>query len=151
MLQVYAPSDGRVISLSDVNDSTFASQLVGPGVGIQPFDGRQAVVAPVDGKLLKVDPHAFIVLVDGSIGVLVHIGINTVRIKDTPFEVLVAAGDVVRAGDPIVRWDPATITDPGMERSVLTVLMDAPPDTTTCDVVGQDVRAGELLFSLGAS
>ena len=51
-MQVSAPCDGEVLALKDVKDPTFADQLVGPGVGIEPPDGRQLVVAPADGMLL---------------------------------------------------------------------------------------------------
>lgn len=145
-MQVLSPCDGRVVALKDVNDPTFAEQLVGPGVGIEPPDGRQVVVAPADGMLLKVAPHAFIVLVDGSVGVLVHVGINTVQLNGAGFEVLAERGATVTAGTPIVAWDPATITDPGMERTVLVVLMDQEPDSTTSKVLGRTVAAGDELF-----
>lgn len=146
MMQVLSPCDGRVVGLADVNDPTFSGQLVGPGVGIQPLDGRQVVVAPADGKLLKLDPHAFILLVDGAVGVLVHIGINTVRMEGQLFEVLADPGQDVKAGDPIVAWDPATITDPEMEGTVVVVLMDQAPDSISSDVIGRDVTAGSPLF-----
>ncbi len=145
-MQVSAPCDGEVLALKDVKDPTFADQLVGPGVGIEPPDGRQLVVAPADGMLLKLDPHAFILLVDGAVGVLVHVGINTVQLKGEGFEVLAEQGSTVTAGTPIVEWDPAAITADGMERTVLVVLMDQPPDTTSSDVIGGYVRAGEPLF-----
>lgn len=146
-MQVLSPCGGRVVALKDVNDPTFAEQLVGPGVGIEPPDGRQVVVSPVDGMLLKVAPHAFIVLVDGTVGVLVHVGINTVRLDGEGFEVLAERGATVTAGTPIVAWDPATVTDPDMERTVLVVLMDREPDSTASDVIGDDVTAGDDLFS----
>ena len=146
-MQVLSPCEGRVIAIHEVNDPTFSGQLVGPGVGIEPADGRQIVAAPADGKLLKVDPHAFILLVDGGIGILVHIGINTVRLQGSLFEVLAEQGQKVKAGDPVVAWDPATVTDPDMERTVVVVLMDQLPDTVTSEVLGHDVVVGDALFS----
>lgn len=146
-MQVYAPCDGQVVALKDVDDPTFSGQLVGPGVGIVPPDGRQHVVAPADGKLLKVDPHAFILLVDGSVGILVHIGINTVRLEGRLFEVLAEQGQDVTAGTPIVAWDPATLTDPSMDRTVIVVLMDQAPDSITSDALLTEVKAGAPLFT----
>lgn len=146
-MQVYAPCDGRVIALADVDDPTFSGQLVGPGVGIVPPDGMQTVVAPADGKLLKLDPHAFILLVDGAVGVLVHVGINTVRLEGRLFEVLAEQGQDVTSGTPIVSWDPASLTDPAMDRTVIVVLMDQAPDSITSDVIGADVATGAALFN----
>jgi len=146
-MQVLAPCDGRVVAITEVNDPTFSGQLVGPGVGIEPADGRQVVVAPADGRLLKLDPHAFILLVDGGVGILVHVGINTVRLQGSLFELLAEQGQSVKAGDPVVAWDPASVTDPDMERTVLVVLMDQKPDTIASGVIGGDVTAGDALFA----
>ena len=146
-MQVLSPCDGHVIDITEVNDPTFSGQLVGPGVGIEPSDGQQTIVAPADGKLLKLDPHAFILLVDGAIGVLVHVGINTVRVEGRLFELLAEQGQSVKAGDPIVSWDPSTITDPDMDSTVIVVLMDQAPDSISSGVIGQDIATGEALFT----
>ena len=84
--------------------------MVGPGVAIDPDPGEITVVSPIAGKVVKVHPHAFVVLGADGVGVLVHLGINTVRLEGKGFEVLVEQGATVAAGDPMVRWDPATIT-----------------------------------------
>lgn len=146
-MQLLSPCDGRVVAIADVRDPTFSAQLVGPGVGIEPVDGRQVVVAPADGKLLKLDPHAFILLVDDSVGVLVHLGINTVRLEGRLFDVLAEQGQSVRAGEPIVAWNPSKITDPDMEGTVVVVLMDQAPDSISSDVIGRDIEAGTPLFA----
>ena len=71
---------------------------------------RSTVVSPIAGKVVKVHPHAFVVLGADGVGVLVHLGINTVRLEGEGFEVLAEQGATVAAGDPMVRWDPSTIT-----------------------------------------
>ena len=76
MSSVLAPCPGRVLAMSDVPDPVFAEEMVGPGVAIEPDPGRTTVVSPIAGKVLKVLPHAFVVMGDG-VGVLVHLGINT--------------------------------------------------------------------------
>ncbi|MHA6525091.1 PTS sugar transporter subunit IIA [Tessaracoccus sp. G1721] len=146
-MQILAPCAGRVIDMVDVPDPVFSAQTVGPGVGIEPDGGRQVVVAPADGHLLKVSPHAFILLVDGETGILVHIGINTVKLAGEGFEVLAAQGGDVTAGTPIVAWDPDTVTAPGMKRTVVVVVMDGAPDSVSTDAVGRAVAAGEALFT----
>lgn len=147
-MQILAPCAGRVIAMADVPDPVFSAQTVGPGVGIEPDGGRQFVVAPADGRLLKVSPHAFILLVDGETGILVHIGINTVRLAGEGFEVLAAQGGDVTAGTPIVAWDPDAVTDPSMSRTVVVVVMDGEPDSVTAASVGRRVGEGEALFTL---
>lgn len=146
MTDVLAPCPGTVLAMADVPDPVFAEEMVGPGVAIAPADGPTTVVSPIAGKVLKVHPHAFVVLGDG-VGVLVHLGINTVRLEGAGFEVLVAQGAEVAAGDPMIRWDPATITGAGISTVVPVVVMDAPRGSVTSEVVGTDVVAGDLLFT----
>lgn len=147
-MQILAPCAGRVIAMRDVEDPTFSEQIVGPGVGIQPVPGRCDVVAPADGMLLKVNPHAFILLVDGSVGVLVHIGINTVELDGEGFEVLADQGQTISAGTPVVSWNPDEIDGEGIQTTVVVAVMDHEPDSITSDVIGADVSAGEPIFSV---
>ena len=105
-----APARAGWSPLADVPDPVFASEMVGPGVAIDPDPGEITVVSPIAGKVVKVHPHAFVVLGADGVGVLVHLGINTVRLEGRGFEVLVEQGDTVAAGDPMVRWDPSTVT-----------------------------------------
>ena len=154
MTDVLAPCAGRVMGMADVPDPVFAGEMVGPGVAIDPLEGasgRQTVLSPIGGKLVKVHPHAFVVLganAEGKpLGVLVHLGIDTVKLEGRGFEVLVRQGDTVAAGDPVVTWDPATIEAP-MSPVVPVVVMDAPKGSVTSALVGSSAGAGEVLFSL---
>ena len=149
-LQVLAPCPGRVVAMADVPDPVFAEEMVGPGVAIEPDPGPTVVLSPITGTVLKVHPHAFVVLGDG-VGVLVHLGINTVRLDGEGFEVLTSQGTAVAAGDPMIRWDPATIPSSVDGQDVSTVVpvvvMDAPRGSVTSDAVGGPVAAGDLLFT----
>lgn len=149
-VQVLAPCPGRVVAMTDVPDAVFAEEMVGPGVAIEPDPGLTTVVSPIDGKVLKVLPHAFVVLGDG-VGVLVHLGINTVRLEGEGFEVLATQGSDVAAGDPMIRWDPSTLpaSAGGQDVSpvVPVVVMDAPKGSVTSEAIGGSVAAGDLLFA----
>ena len=148
-VQVLAPCPGRVVAMADVPDPVFAEEMVGPGVAIEPDPGPATVVSPIAGTVLKVLPHAFVVLGDG-VGVLVHLGINTVRLEGEGFEVLAIQGSDVAAGDPMIRWDPSTLpTSAGgqdVSPVVPVVVMDAPKGSITSDAIGGSVAAGDLLF-----
>jgi glucose-specific phosphotransferase system IIA component len=136
--------------MADVPDPVFAEEMVGPGVAIEPDAGPTTVVAPIAGKVLKVLPHAFVVLGDG-VGVLVHLGINTVRLEGEGFEVLATQGSEVAAGDPMITWDPASLpaTAGGQDVSpvVPVVLMDGAKGSVTSEAIGGTVAAGDLLFA----
>lgn len=150
---VLAPCRGRVVAMADVPDPVFAEEMVGPGVAVvpepEPDGGPTTVVSPIAGRVLKVMPHAFVVLGDG-VGVLVHLGINTVRLEGEGFEVLAVQGADVAAGDPMITWDPAALPASvgGQDFSpvVPVVLMDGVKGSVTSDAVGTSVAAGDLLF-----
>ena len=148
--RVLAPCPGRLVPIADVPDPVFASEMVGPGVAIEPDPGEVTVVSPIDGKVVKIHPHDFVVLAGTGDGVLVHLGINTVRLGGAGFEVLGRQGATVRAGDPMVRWDPSAIEGEDISTIVPVVAMDRPKGSVPAPVAGASVLAGEPLFDVSA-
>lgn len=149
VVQVLAPCPGRVLPLSETGDPVFAAEMVGPGVAIDPEPGDTTVVSPIAGKVVKLHPHAFVVLGADGVGVLVHLGINTVRLDGQGFEVLATEGATVAAGEPMVRWDPATITGEGITAMVPVVAMDRPKGSVPAPAAGAVATTGEVLFTVG--
>jgi sugar PTS system EIIA component len=147
-LEVLAPCPGRLVAMTDVPDPVFAAEMVGPGVAIDPEPSDTTVVSPIAGKVVKMLPHAFVVLGDQGIGVLVHLGINTVRLEGKGFEVLATQRSTVQAGDPMVRWDPTTITDEDMSTLVIVVAMDREKGTVPPPAEGAVAEPGDVLFTL---
>ena len=143
---VVAPVAGRVVALADVPDPVFAQQVVGSGLAIDPEREVGTAVSPVDGKLLKLHPHAFVVLTASGQGVLVHLGIDTVQLDGEGFELLAGEGDELKAGDPVVRWDPASVEAGGRSPVVPVVVMDTAADTVSTAAVGRTVAVGDALF-----
>lgn len=147
MTAVLSPCGGTVHPLSEAPDPVFSAEMVGSGVFVDPDRERTTVVAPVAGKVLKVHPHAFVVLgADG--GVLVHLGIDTVKLDGEGFDVLVAEKSTVAAGDPMITWDPAAVAAQGLSPAVMIAVMDTKPGTYTSERLGEHVAAGEELFAL---
>jgi PTS system glucose-specific IIA component/PTS system N-acetylglucosamine-specific IIA component len=140
---------GTVLDITDVPDPVFAGSLVGAGVGIEPAAdaGLIDVVAPVGGRLLKVHPHAFIVLTPDGRGVLVHVGIDTVKLAGAPFTLHVTEGDDVAAGDRVVTVDVAAVRAAGMSPVSPVVVMDAAADTVQPGRPGRIVSPGDVLFT----
>jgi sugar PTS system EIIA component len=147
-VQVLAPCPGRVIPLSETGDPVFAGEMVGPGVAIDPEPGETTVVSPIAGKVVKIHPHAFVVLGADGVGVLVHLGINTVRLDGQGFEVLAEQGSTVAAGDSMVRWDPATITGEDISTIIPVVAMDRPKGSVPDPADGAVVATGDVLFTV---
>ncbi len=150
MSTVVAPCNGAVLSLDQCVDPVFAGQIVGPGVVIEPPDGEATVVSPIAGRVVKVHPHAFVVA-GGDVGILVHLGINTVRLEGRGFGVHVEQGASVAAGDPVITWNPSELPDSveGQEisRQVPVIVLDVPADSLDLAGVPDEVRAGDPLFA----
>ncbi len=149
-MQVLAPCPGRVFPITEVSDPVFAGEMVGPGIAIDPSPGRTTVVAPVAGTILKLHPHAFAMATAEGLGILVHLGINTVRLDGAGFELVATEGSTVAAGDPMVSWDPSGISGDDITTTVMVVVLDRPAGTVSSPVLGKDVTAGEPLFSVDA-
>lgn len=100
-----AVANGRSLPLSEVPDEAFATGLLGIGFAVEPADGT--VYSPVTGRIESIADslHAYTLLSDDGLDVLVHIGIDTVELKGEGFLSMVAVGDRVKVGDVIARVD----------------------------------------------
>ena len=147
-LIVLAPVAGTVRAMADVPDPVFAGEIVGPGLAIDPSrNGVLDVVAPVAGKIMKLHPHAFVILADGGRGALVHLGLDTVQLGGVGFTLHVAEGETVAAGDVVVSWNPADIEAGGRSPICPVVALQGKPEAVTGLVaVGTIVTPGEPLF-----
>lgn len=145
-LRVFAPVPGRVVPMGDVPDPVFAASLVGPGAALDPSRSRHRAVAPVGGRIVKLHPHAFVILTPDGRGVLVHLGIDTVQLKGEGFTLLAAEGDDVGVGAPVVEWDPAAVEAGGRSPICPVVALDAAADALQIPAQGCEVAAGAELF-----
>jgi PTS system glucose-specific IIA component len=147
---VLAPVDGRAVPLAEVPDPVFSQGMVGYGAAIDPPRAVIDAVAPVSGKLLKLMPHAYIVLTADNVGVLVHLGLDTVQLKGEGFTTHVKEGDDVTAGQLVITYDVPAIEAKGLNPIVPVVVMD---ERESGNVVpseavfeGADIISGASLF-----
>jgi glucose-specific phosphotransferase system IIA component len=148
LLTVLAPVGGTVRTMSEVPDPVFAAEIVGPGLAIDPSrDGVVTAIAPLAGKIVKLHPHAYVIVADGARGALVHLGLDTVQLDGEGFTLHVAEGDSVDAGDVIVSWTPAEVEAGGRSPICPVVALQGAPGSVTALVAsGALVRAGDPLF-----
>jgi sugar PTS system EIIA component len=145
-VHVTAPLGGTAVGLADVPDPVFSAAMVGPGLAIDPERAPATVVSPVAGTLVKLKPHALVVLAEGGRGVLVHLGIDTVNLNGEGFTLLVSEGDTVEAGQPVVRWNPADVAARGLSPVCPVVALDAPAEAIG-DLAAGPVGPGAPLFT----
>ena len=145
---VNAPVAGHVIALDETGDPVFASRALGEGVGIQPTDSE--VVAPVSGVLQTVAEtgHAFGIKTDDGVEVLVHVGIDTVKMNGEGFAVKVKANDRVNAGDPLVSVDFAKVKEAGYSTTTLMTVLNTAALASVTPKTGIDVKTGDEVIDI---
>ena len=132
---VKAPSNGEVIARDDIEDETFASGVLGDGVGIRPSAGY--VVAPFDGEITSVadSKHAIGLSTPSGMELLIHVGVDTVAMNGDGFDPQVAEGDQVKAGQLILNFDIDKIKAAGHPDTVVVLLTNADDyDDVKCGV-----------------
>ncbi|WP_327366160.1 PTS sugar transporter subunit IIA [Streptomyces sp. NBC_01217] len=146
MTTVTSPIAGRAIGLGAVPDPVFSGAMVGPGTAIDPVREPSEAVSPVDGIVVSLHPHAFVVVDEHGHGVLVHLGIDTVQLNGEGFELLVNKGDTVTRGQGIVRWDPASVEMAGKSPVCPIVALEATAESLSDVREDGDVKIGDTLF-----
>lgn len=142
MTPVFAPVEGRALPLSAVPDPVFSQGMVGYGAAVEPPQAVIYAVAPVGGKILKLLPHAYVIMTPDNVGVLVHLGLDTVQLNGEGFTALVAQGDTVEAGQPVITYDVPAIVAAGMSPVVPVVVMDErePANIAVTDAVSSGAQ-----------
>ena len=119
-LSFTAVADGKVIDMSEVKDEMFSQKMMGDGVAVEPTGNL--VVAPADAEVTMVmedSLHAVGLRLANGAEMLIHIGVDTVKLGGKGFELLVRAGDKVGQGTPLVKFDRATIKEAGYQDTVI--------------------------------
>lgn len=148
---VLAPVEGRALVLTDVPDPVFSQGMVGYGAAVDPPHRVVDAVAPVGGKILKLLPHAYVIMTPDNVGVLVHLGLDTVTLNGAGFTAHVAQGDTVQAGQRVITYDVPAVVAAGLSPVVPVVVMDErePGNISVADAVtsGSGIDAAALIFT----
>lgn len=149
MPDILSPIAGTVVALSAVPDALFAQGAMGPGVAIDPPADVVDAVAPIAGTLLQVFPHAFVVVADDGLAVLVHLGLDTVQLRGEGFTAFAAKGDRVAVGTPVIAYDVPAIRAAGLSSVVPVVVLERAADAlTVIPAEGASVLPGASLLSV---
>jgi PTS system sucrose-specific IIC component len=122
---IYSPVEGVAIPREEIPDPTFASGVLGDGVGINPANG--IVVAPCDGEISSVaeSKHAIGISSPDGMEMLIHVGVDTVAMNGTGFEPQVKEGDQVKAGQVLLKFSKEEIKKAGHPDTVVTLLTNS--------------------------
>ena len=147
-IMIYSPVNGRKVKLSKVNDETFAKEIAGKGMAVEPADGR--ITAPFDGEVVTVFRTKHVIGLRSSEGVelMIHIGIDTVELEGKYFTAHVTDGDIVKTGDLLMEFDKQAIEAAGYE-TVVPVIVTNTGDYL--DIITSEegtVESGQPLFTV---
>ena len=137
-----SPLKGNIVPLETVNDESFAQKLLGDGVAIKPTEG--VVRAPCDATISSVieTKHAVGMTCENGAEVLIHVGLDTVKLKGKYFESLVELDQKVKAGDPLIRFDLASIAAAGYDTTTPFIVMNS--DEYKFDLLSQETEEEQI-------
>ena len=151
-ITISSPMTGKLVELKEVNDATFASGLMGKGVAIVPSVGE--AVAPEDGEVVSLfrTKHAIGFQTDSGAEMLIHIGIDTVKLDGQHFEAHVEAGQKVKKGERLVSFDIGAIKQAGFEVTTPIIITNSDDYLDVeCIFKQDDVQQGDALLALSAN
>ena len=141
---ITAVATGHVIDMSEVKDEMFSQKMMGDGVAVEPTEG--VVVAPADAEVTMVmadSCHAVGLRMDNGAELLIHIGVDTVKLEGRGFELLVKMGDRVKAGAPLVKFDRSVIHEAGYQDTVIMAVTNSSEYPLMKKTTGMDAVAGK--------
>ncbi|MHC5534573.1 beta-glucoside-specific PTS transporter subunit IIABC [Priestia megaterium] len=146
--ELYSPMSGKVVNLSEVNDPTFSSEMMGKGIAVDPTIGR--AVSPIDGVVQSVfrTNHAIGLISDNGTEILIHIGIDTIQLDGKYFTPHVKDGDRVQAGDLLVEFNLKKIKEAGFETITPIIITNSTNNTELVNKAGEIVEENKLLAAI---
>ena len=145
-IEIASPVKGELVAITNVSDPTFAEEMLGKGVALIPADGK--FYAPASGVLEAMFPtgHAFSVTTEEGAEVLVHIGLETVKLDGEHFTIHAKQGDTVSKGDLLVEVDLEAVKAAGYD--IITPMIVLNSDMFTFEKLIGDVNAGDTALVL---
>lgn len=145
LIDIQTPAQGQVVPLHLVNDQTFSSGICGKGIAVVPETGQ--IVAPIDGKIAMIfkTKHALSIVGDNGIEMMIHIGIDTVKLDGEFFEVNVALNETVKKGDVLVTFDREAIQHAGYDLTTCLLVQNHENYLEFIDTDKQQVVLGDTI------
>ncbi|MCB2307641.1 sucrose-specific PTS transporter subunit IIBC [Clostridium estertheticum] len=144
-----SPVNGNVILLKDVPDKTFSDELLGKGTAVDPEDG--IVVSPVDGTVVCLfeTKHAIAIKTSDGMEILIHIGIDTVKMNGEGFKSFINSGDVIKKGQKLMEFDLDLVKEKAKSPIVLLVITNSDSMKFVNQLKSGKIKQGEELMQVG--
>ncbi|WP_253198674.1 glucose PTS transporter subunit IIA [Clostridium estertheticum] len=144
-----SPVNGNVILLKDVPDKTFSDELLGKGIGVDPEDG--IVVSPVDGTVVCLfeTKHAIAIKTSDGMEILIHIGIDTVKMNGEGFKSFINSGDTIKKGQKLMEFDLDLVKEKAKSPIVLLVITNSDSMKFVNQLKSGKIKQGEELMRVG--
>lgn len=147
-ISIMAPVEGATVAVSAVSDPTFGEEILGKGIAIKPSRGR--VVSPVNGtvSMMFETGHAVSLVSDDGVEVLVHVGLDTIKLKGEFYTIHAHDGDKVKIGDLLMEFDMDSIKAAGYDIITPIVICNTADFSLVSPIVGNDVVEGDEIISI---
>jgi len=147
-ITLVSPVAGKLVSIKEVSDPTFSEEVLGKGVAVIPSDGK--FCAPADGTVTTVFPtgHAAAVTTEDGAEVLIHIGLDTVKLNGSHFTIVASEGQKVKAGDLLIEADLAQIKAEGYDIITPIVICNSDDFSEILPEADKDVVQGDPIVVL---
>ena len=148
VMEITAPVKGKVINLEDVKDEVFSSGMLGKGFAVEPKEGK--VFAPVDGVIDNITEtkHAIGIVADDDANILIHVGLDTVKLGGRGFDVKVEEGAKIKKGDLLMTFDLSAIKKSGYKVTTPVVVCNS-DEFQAVEVMAQgDVNVGDTVMKI---
>ncbi|WP_145326297.1 beta-glucoside-specific PTS transporter subunit IIABC [Paenibacillus xylanexedens] len=147
-MTVYSPVSGEVVDLASVADEAFSSEAMGKGIAIIPASGT--IVSPVEGVVTTItrSRHAIAVIGNDGVEVLIHVGLDTVKLKGEGFSLKVQEGDRVNVGDVLMEVDLAKISEKGLHVITPVIITNSGSYSSIRGIATPQISAGAPLISI---
>ena len=147
-ITIASPLNGACIPLGEVNDATFAQEILGKGIAVVPETG--VVYAPFDGKVEAMfdTGHAVGLVSEDGVELLIHVGIDTVNLKGEYFHPQKKAGDVIQKGDVLIEFERQEILDAGYEITTPVIVANSEKYAKIEAVSGEHIAAMKPLLQI---
>ena len=143
-----APIKGEIIDIKEVEDPAFSTKALGDGIAIKPFEGK--LVSPANGTIEAIFPtkHAIGIKLNNGIRILIHIGMDTVKLNGEHFIAHIEKGEKVSTGDLLIEFDIEKINEKGYSTTTPIVITNTEDFSRIESIAKGNIELGEDLFKI---